>query len=150
MLTGANHEAGKTVRSAQARSAAASSSSPDALQNLLQSIVQPGNRIDDPRGDPDETHVTRTVGCATAPTQDAQYSISTCAQQETKERIAVGKEAASAQAVKRGHMVTMIEVPDEEDDTAYQRWLTKGSPLGTLTRPVATIPMPPDSLIQIG
>ncbi len=44
----------------------------------------------------------------------------------------------------------MIEVPDKEDDTAYQRWLAKGSPIVTLTRPVATLPMPPDSLIQIG
>ncbi len=43
------------------------------------------------------------------------------------------KEAASAQAVERGHQVAMIEVPDEEDDTAYQRWLTKGSPVVTPT-----------------
>ncbi len=44
----------------------------------------------------------------------------------------------------------MIEVPDEEDDTAYQRWLAKGSPIVTPTQPVMTLPMPPDSPIQIG
>ncbi len=44
----------------------------------------------------------------------------------------------------------MIEVPNEDDDTAYQRWLAKGSPIVTPTRPVATLPMPPDSPIQIG
>ncbi len=60
------------------------------------------------------------------------------------------KEAASAQAVKRGPQVAMIEVPDEEDDTAYQQWLTKGAPIVTPTRPVATLPTPPDSPIQIG
>ncbi len=38
------------------------------------------------------------------------------------------KEAASAQAVKRGHQVTMIEVPDEDDDTTYCRWLQKSGP----------------------
>ncbi len=43
------------------------------------------------------------------------------------------KEAASAQVVERGHQVAMIEVPDEEDDTAYQRWLAKGSPIVTPT-----------------
>ncbi len=31
--------------------------------------------------------------------------------------------------VKRGHQVAMIEVPDEDDDTAYQWWLAKGSPI---------------------
>ncbi len=43
-------------------------------------------------------------------------------------KTAAGQEAASAQAVKRGHSVTMIEVSDEEDNTTYQWWLTKGSP----------------------
>ncbi|SJL06603.1 uncharacterized protein ARMOST_09945 [Armillaria ostoyae] len=38
---------------------------------------------------------------------------------------AAGQEAASTQAVNRGHPVSMIEVPDEEDDMAYQIWLTK-------------------------
>ncbi len=58
--------------------------------------------------------------------------------------------SASAQAVKRGHQVAMIKVPDKEDDTAYQQWLTKGSLIVTPTRPVATLPTPPDSPIQIG
>ncbi len=43
------------------------------------------------------------------------------------------KEAASAQVVERGPQVTMVEVPDNEDDTAYQRWLAKGSPIVTPT-----------------
>ncbi len=60
------------------------------------------------------------------------------------------KEAASAQAVERGHQVAMIKVPDKEDDTAYQQWLAKGSPIVTLTRPVVTLQMPPNSPIQIG
>ncbi|SJL06737.1 uncharacterized protein ARMOST_10079 [Armillaria ostoyae] len=37
----------------------------------------------------------------------------------TKE-IAKGKEVASAQAIERGHLVVMIEVPDEEDDTSFK------------------------------
>ncbi|SJL02938.1 uncharacterized protein ARMOST_06279 [Armillaria ostoyae] len=40
-------------------------------------------------------------------------------------KIAAGLEAASAQAVNRGHPTTMIKVPDEDDDTAYQIWLAK-------------------------
>ncbi len=48
-----------------------------------------------------------------------RYSVGTCARQATEERTAIGKEAASAQAVKRGHQVTMIEVPDDEDDTSF-------------------------------
>ncbi|SJL10874.1 uncharacterized protein ARMOST_14269 [Armillaria ostoyae] len=43
----------------------------------------------------------------------------------TMKKIAAGKEAASAQAVERGHSVSIIEVPDEDDDTAYQIWLAK-------------------------
>ncbi len=30
------------------------------------------------------------------------------------------KEAASTQVVERGHKVTLVEVPDNEDDTSYQ------------------------------
>ncbi len=67
-----------------------------------------------------------------------------------KERTAAGQEAASTQVVERGPQVTMIKIPDEEDNTAYQRWLAKGSPLVTPTRRVVTLPMPPDSPIQIG
>ncbi|SJL17958.1 uncharacterized protein ARMOST_21529 [Armillaria ostoyae] len=43
----------------------------------------------------------------------------------TTKKKAVGKEAAGTQAVNRGHSVSIIEVPDEEDDTAYQIWLAK-------------------------
>ncbi len=44
----------------------------------------------------------------------------------------------------------MIEVPDHEDDTTYQQWVTKGSPIVTPTRRPVMLPTPPDSLIQIG
>ncbi len=44
----------------------------------------------------------------------------------------------------------MIEVPDEEDDTAYQQWLTKGSPIVIPTQPAMALPTPPDSPTQIG
>ncbi|SJL15525.1 uncharacterized protein ARMOST_19025 [Armillaria ostoyae] len=40
-------------------------------------------------------------------------------------KTAAGQEAASAQAVKRGHQVTCIEVPDEDDDMVFQLWLAK-------------------------
>ncbi|SJK99915.1 uncharacterized protein ARMOST_03226 [Armillaria ostoyae] len=40
-------------------------------------------------------------------------------------KIAAGLKAASAQAVNRGHSVSMIEVPNEEGDMAYQIWLAK-------------------------
>ncbi|SJL16075.1 uncharacterized protein ARMOST_19591 [Armillaria ostoyae] len=40
-------------------------------------------------------------------------------------KTATGQEAASVQAVKRGHSVTIVEVPDEDDDTAFQIWLAK-------------------------
>ncbi|SJL16236.1 uncharacterized protein ARMOST_19756 [Armillaria ostoyae] len=40
-------------------------------------------------------------------------------------KAAAGQGAANAQAVNRGHPVLMVEVPDEEDNTAYQIWLAK-------------------------
>ncbi|SJL04343.1 uncharacterized protein ARMOST_07709 [Armillaria ostoyae] len=43
----------------------------------------------------------------------------------TTKKIAAGQGAASAQAVNRGHSVTCIEIPDEDDDTAFQIWLAK-------------------------
>ncbi len=66
-----------------------------------------------------------------------------------KERTAAGKEAASAQAVKRGHTVTMIEVPNPEDDTAYQQWLTKGSPIVSPKRSATTLLTLPESLTKM-
>ncbi len=109
--------------------------------------IQPGG-VMIPPGSQDR----RTARCATA---DAAPS-NTRAPNETKnrpshpDRTADEHRSASAQAVKRGHQVAMIEVPDKDDDTAYQRWLAKGSPIVTPTRPVATLPTPPDSPIQIG
>ncbi len=55
------------------------------------------------------------------------------------------KEAASAQAVKRGHRVTMIEVPDGEDDMSFQRWVAKGSPMISPKTREVPLPTPPDS-----
>ncbi|SJL13789.1 uncharacterized protein ARMOST_17237 [Armillaria ostoyae] len=43
----------------------------------------------------------------------------------TTKKMADRTEAASAQAVNRGPTVTCIEVPDEDDDTAFQLWLAK-------------------------
>ncbi|SJL13525.1 uncharacterized protein ARMOST_16969 [Armillaria ostoyae] len=64
------------------------------------------------------------------------------------QRTATGQEAASAQAVKRGHSVTLIEVPDKDDDTAYQIWLAKERILtivkkeATSDEPAWSSPMP--------
>ncbi len=55
------------------------------------------------------------------------------------------KEAASAQAVKRGHQVTMIEVPDNEDDTSFRKWVKNGSPTIFPKRKSAELPTPPES-----
>ncbi len=109
--------------------------------------IQPGG-VMIPLGSQDR----RTTGCAIADTAPSNVGVL----KETKNRpshpdgTAEEHGSASAQAVKRGHQVAIIEVPDEDDDTAYQRWLAKGSPIVTPTRPVATLPMPPDSPIQIG
>ncbi len=138
--------ADKTVNSAQVESAVVLDNGPKVQTNLLQSDSSGGNRVDDPRGNPDETRETRTVGCAAAPTQDARYSVSTCARQATKERIAAGQEATSTQVVKRGHQVTMIKVPDEDNDVSFQRWLIAGSPMTLLKPHIAMLPTPPDSL----
>ncbi len=75
----------------------------------------------------------------------AHYSAGTSARQATEERTAAGQEAASAQAVKRGHTVTMIEVPDPDDDTAYRQWLRKGSPVTSPKRKSVELLTPPDS-----
>ncbi|SJL02911.1 uncharacterized protein ARMOST_06252 [Armillaria ostoyae] len=44
---------------------------------------------------------------------------------KAQKRPAAGQDPTSTQAVKRGHQVTCIEVPDEDDDTAFQLWLAK-------------------------
>ncbi|SJL10463.1 uncharacterized protein ARMOST_13849 [Armillaria ostoyae] len=61
-------------------------------------------------------------------TRDGDHSILPLKEQgsaKAQKRPAAGQEAASAQAVNRGHSVTCIEVPDEDDDTAFQLWLAK-------------------------
>ncbi len=79
--------------------------------------------------------VARTIGCAMALTVQPQL----------KNRM----EAASAQAVNRGHkVVTMIEVPDEEDDTTFRQWLTNGSPIASPKCKVTALPTPPESQTQ--
>ncbi len=98
--------------------------------------------------DQDDTSRERTAGSPPATGKDdkkARYSAGTCARQATEERTAAGKEAASAQAVNRGHTVTMIEVPDEEDDASYRKWVAKGSPTISPIRKSAELPTPPDS-----
>ncbi len=54
------------------------------------------------------------------------------------------KEAASAQAVKRGHRVTMVEIPDQDDDVAYRRWSKRESPTLDPKRKSAELPTSPD------
>ncbi len=81
--------------------------------------------------DQDDTPRKRTSGSLPVTGQDDQK--------------AKRKEAASAQAVKRGHMVTMIEVPDDDDDTAYRQWLAKGSLMASPKRHAPVLLTPPES-----
>ncbi|SJL18813.1 uncharacterized protein ARMOST_22414 [Armillaria ostoyae] len=97
----------------------------EANQPNLRSPITPGNV--------DEQRPSKTAG-------DAKASA-------TKKN-AAGQEAASAQAVNRGHPVTCIEVPDEDDDTAFQLWIAKKR-LPTVTQkdnePSSDPPMTPQS-----
>ncbi len=43
----------------------------------------------------------------------------------------------------------MIEVPDEEDNTAYQRWLAKGGPIASPKQCMTALLTPPESLTPI-
>ncbi len=98
--------------------------------------------------DQDDASRERTAGSLLATGEDDQktrYSAGTCTSQTMEERIAAGKEAASAQAVNRGHTVTMIEVPDEEDDVSYQTWIAQGSPTISPIRKSVVLPTPLDS-----
>ncbi len=98
--------------------------------------------------DQDDTSQERTAGSPPMTGKDdkkTRYSVGTCAREAMKERTATGQEAAGAQAVNRGHTVTMIEVPDEDDDTAYRRWLQRGSPVVSPKRKSAAMPTPPDT-----
>ncbi|SJK99609.1 uncharacterized protein ARMOST_02917 [Armillaria ostoyae] len=74
----------------------------EANQTNLRSPIAPGNV--------DEERPSNAAGDANA---------------TATKNIATGQEAASAQAVKRGHQVTCIEVPNEENDVAFQIWLAK-------------------------
>ncbi len=98
---GVGDRAGKSVHSAQ-------------VESSVSARISGQDQDDAPR--------ERTAGSPPMTGKDdkkACYSAGTCARQATEERTATGKEAASAQAVKRGHQVTMIEVPDDEDDTSF-------------------------------
>ncbi len=101
--------------------------------------------------DQDDAPRERTAGSPLVTGKDdknARYSTGTCARQTAEERTAAGQEAASAQAVKRGHSVTMIEVPDPDNNTAYRQWLKKGSPVVSPKRKSAELPTPPESLTK--
>ncbi|SJL17084.1 uncharacterized protein ARMOST_20626 [Armillaria ostoyae] len=74
----------------------------EANQTNLRSPIAPGNV--------DEERPSKAAGDANA---------------TATKKTAAGQEAASAQAVNRGHSVTCIEIPDEDDDTAFQLWLAK-------------------------
>ncbi len=98
--------------------------------------------------DQDDAPRERTAGSPPTAGKDdkkTRYSASTCTSQATEERTAAGQEAASAQAVKRGHTVTMVEVPNHDDDTAYRRWLAKGSPTASPKRCASALLTPPKS-----
>ncbi len=94
--------AGKTIHLAQVEPTAVTSG-PEVLPGLLQSDSSNEVRWDIPLGNVDkDQQVAKTVGCAMASTKAA-------------ERL----EAASTQAVNRGHKVHMYEVPDLEDDASF-------------------------------
>ncbi len=94
------------------------------LDSLHTMPIQPGGVMISP-GSQDQ----RTIGCATAlmtagalkAMRDLSPScLSGGCSRDQETKTATGQEAASAQAENRGHMVTMVEVPNEEDNTAYQ------------------------------
>ncbi|SJL10869.1 uncharacterized protein ARMOST_14264 [Armillaria ostoyae] len=99
---GGTEETGNSAFAVQAQSIAHSSDPPSTA--LGHSMSRQTSR-QEPQGRP-----SKAVGDAKATT--------------TKEN-AAGQEAASTQAVNRGHSVTCIEVPDEDNDTAFQIWLAK-------------------------
>ncbi len=98
--------------------------------------------------DQDDAPRERTAGSSPATGKDdkkTRYSASTCTGQATEERTAEQEEAASTQAVKRGHTVTMIEVPNAKDDTAYRQWLKRGSPVVSPKPKTPELLTPPES-----
>ncbi len=77
-----------------------------------------------------------------APRKHTSGSLLTTGEDDKK---AERKEATSTQAVKRGHQVTMIEVPDDEDDTSFRKWVVKGSPTTSPKPREVMLPTPPNS-----
>ncbi|SJL00960.1 uncharacterized protein ARMOST_04273 [Armillaria ostoyae] len=90
--------------------------------------VRPGE-ISNPVTPPSEPSSQSTKGGmlidAPKPAEERPSKAVGDANATTTKKMAAGQEAASAQAVKRGHQVTCIEVPDEDDDKAFQIWLAK-------------------------
>ncbi|SJL11766.1 uncharacterized protein ARMOST_15175 [Armillaria ostoyae] len=76
-----------------------------------------------------------------APSQERPSKAAGDANATATKKTAAGQEAASAQAVYRGHSVTCIEVPDEDDDASFQIWLAKERTL-TVTKKEATSDKP--------
>ncbi|SJL15199.1 uncharacterized protein ARMOST_18685 [Armillaria ostoyae] len=96
------------------------------------------SRLDTPTREPSsQTTKGGTLIDAPIPAEQRLSKAAGDANATATKKIAVGLEAASAQAVKRGHSVTCIEVPDEDDDTAFQLWLAKER-LPTITQTEAT------------
>ncbi|SJL16886.1 uncharacterized protein ARMOST_20416 [Armillaria ostoyae] len=90
--------------------------------------VRPGE-ISGPATPPSEPSSQSTKGGtlidAPRPAEERPSKAAGDAKATATKKSAAGTEAASAQAVKRGHQVTCIEVPDEDDDRAFQLWLAK-------------------------
>ncbi len=98
---GVSDQAGKSVHSAQ-------------VESSVSACISGQDQDDAPR------ECTSDSPPATGmDNQKTRYPVGTGAPQTTGERIAAGKEAASAQAVKRGHQVQVEEIPDDEDDTSF-------------------------------
>ncbi|SJL08909.1 uncharacterized protein ARMOST_12283 [Armillaria ostoyae] len=106
--------------------------------------VRPG-RISDPVTSPSEPSSQTTKGGilfdAPKPAEERPSKAVGDANATTTKKMADRTEAASAQAVNRGPTVTCIEVPDEDDDTAFQLWLAKER-LPTITQTEATSDKP--------
>ncbi|SJL05370.1 uncharacterized protein ARMOST_08737 [Armillaria ostoyae] len=102
--------------------------------------VRPGG-IPDPVTSPSEPSSQTTKGGtlfdAPKPAEERPSKAVGDANATTTKKMADRTEAASAQAVNRGPTVTCIEVPDEDDDTAFQLWLAKER-LPTVTQTEAT------------
>ncbi|SJL15452.1 uncharacterized protein ARMOST_18950 [Armillaria ostoyae] len=84
------------------------------------------SRLDTPTREPSsQTTKGGTLIDAPIPAEERPSNAAGVAKATATKKTAAGQEAASAQAVNRGHSVTCIEVPDEDDDTAFQLWLAK-------------------------